>query len=150
MWGVMYIPMVWGCDVGCDVHTHGVGLALRDCDVGCDVHTHGVGLALRDCDGLSPGSCGDVVPSWDEALLLLIPSPLPKRRMGTGAGGGHPGTGGMYSGGGDRSPPLYNKQPAGGQTRCGARGGLFTERLQDRFNVALNLCPRSCLNLLFS
>ena len=44
MWGVMYILMVWGCDVGCDVHTHGVGLALWDCDVGCDVHTHGVGL----------------------------------------------------------------------------------------------------------
>ena len=37
-------------------------------------------------------------------------SPLPNRLMGTGAGGGHAGVGGMYNGGGDRSPPLYNNK----------------------------------------
>ncbi len=38
--------------------------------------------------------------------LILMWSPLPKRRMGTGAGGGYAGSGGMYTGGGDRRFPL--------------------------------------------
>ena len=42
--------------------------------------------------------------------LVLMWSPLPNRLMGTGAGGGHAGVGGMYNGGGDRSPPLYNNK----------------------------------------
>ena len=42
--------------------------------------------------------------------LVLMWSPLPNRLIGTGAGGGHAGVGGMYSGGGDRNPPLYNNK----------------------------------------